>query len=305
MFFLATLAMDITPSSISANILKVVPQYSFYIGCIIFISGIIGNTLNILVFTNLKLFRTNGSAVFLTVESISNLIYQILSFTLPTLTVIYGDDLTARSLVWCRLRYIWAQTCVLTSFFMVCFAACDQFFSTNCRFNLRLTCTLKLARYVAFVEPCMCLVHSVLFGFSFDIQSSLGCAISNPTWARYASLFYYPVLTGLLPIVVASSFSLLAFCNVRRIIRLRVPIVRRELDRQMTAMVFVRVVFLVILTLPYATYRIYVINFPFSRTDRLQYAIGQLLQAIFLTFMRLNFTVRFTSLTRMIASHLF
>ena len=213
--------------------------------------------------------------------------------------------MTERSLVWCRLRYIWAQTCVLISFSMVCFAACDQFFSTNYRFNLRLTCTLKLARYLAFVDPCICLVHSVLFGFSFDIQLSLGCVISNPTWARYASLFFYPVLTGLLPIVVASSFSLLAFRNVRCIIRLQVPIVRRQLDRQMTAIVFVRVVFLVILTLPYAMYRIYVINFPFSRADRLQYAIGQLLQAIFLTFMRLNFTVRFSYLIHIIDSGLF
>jgi hypothetical protein len=150
-------------SSMSVDILNFVPQYSFYTGCVIFIGGIIGNALNIVVFTNIKSFRTNRSALYLTVESIANLVYQFLSLVLTTLTAIYGDDATGRSLVWCRLRYIWSQTCVLISFSMTCCAACDQLFSTNYRLNFRQMCTLKLARYLIFVAPCIALVHSILY----------------------------------------------------------------------------------------------------------------------------------------------
>jgi hypothetical protein len=288
-----------------ADILSAVPQYSFYTGCVIFIGGIIGNALNILIFTNLKSFRVNRSALYLTVESIANFVYQFISIVVTVLTAIYGDDATGRSLVWCRLRYIWAQMCVLISFSMICCAACDQFFSTNYRFNLRQMCTLKLARYLTFIVPCMSLIHSILFGFSFNIQPSFGCVISNPMWSRYASFFLYPVLLGLLPIVIASLFSLLAFYNVRHIIRLQVPIARRQLDRQMTAMVLIRVVFFVILTLPYAIYRIYVTNFPLSRADLLQYAIGRLFQAISLSFASMDYTVRSSYLIHIVNTDLF
>jgi hypothetical protein len=264
----------------SADILSVVSQYSLYTGCIIFTGGLIGNVLNILVFTNIKAFRTNRSARYLAAESIISFVFQFL----PVVT-------TGRSLVWCRLRYIWSQTCVLISFSMICCAACDQFFSTNYRFNVRQMCTLKLARYLTVVVPCIWLVHSILFGLSFNIQPSVGCVISNSIWSRYASFFLYPILEGVLPIVVASSFSLLAFYNVRHIIRLQMPIARRQLDRQMTAMVLIRVMFFVILETPYTIFRIYVINFPLSRTDLLQYAIGRLLQAITLSLASLNYVV--------------
>jgi hypothetical protein len=70
------------------------------------------------------------------------------------------------------------------------------------------------------------------------------------------------------------------------------PIVRRRLDRQMTAMVLLRVVIFVCFTLPYTIYRIYVINFPISQTKPMEYAIGRLIQAIFLSFVDLNYTVK-------------
>jgi hypothetical protein len=70
------------------------------------------------------------------------------------------------------------------------------------------------------------------------------------------------------------------------------PIVRRRLDRQMTAMVLMRVVIFVCFNLPYIVYRVYVINFPTSPTKPVEYAIGRLIQAIFLSFYDLNYTVK-------------
>jgi hypothetical protein len=99
------------------------------------------------------------------------------------------------------------------------------------------------------------------------------------------------VLVGLLPIVIASVFSLLAFQNVRRIVRRQLPIVRRRLDRQMTAMVLIRVIFFICFSIPYITYRIYAINFPVSQSQPMEFATRQLLQAMFGSVSTLNFTV--------------
>ncbi|CAF4039932.1 unnamed protein product, partial [Adineta steineri] len=156
---------------------------------------------------------------------------------LTILTSKYGDDATGRSLGWCKFRYMLAQTLSLTSYYTICLTAIDQFFSTNHQFRLRQMCTIKLARYVTFISICIWIAHSILSGCLFNIQGSLGCVISNPIWQQYTSSFFYPVLIGLLPIAILLLFSLLAFHNVRRIVRRQIPIVRRRLDQQLTAMV--------------------------------------------------------------------
>jgi hypothetical protein len=276
----------------STEILQFVTQYSLYSGCIIFVSGVIGNVLNILVFTQLKLFRDNRSAFYLTVDSISSFLFLFFAISVTILTSIYGDDGTGRWLIWCKCRYILSQPFALTTYYIICLAAVDQFFSTNYRVNLRQMCTLKLARCLTFAFVCLWMVQSIVFGLFSDIQPSVGCVISNPTWLQYTTYFYYPVLSGLLPIIIASFFSILAFRNVRRIVRRQIPIVRRRLDRQMTAMVLLRVLIFVCFTLPYTIYRIYVINFPISKINPMVYAIGRLIQAIFISFVDLDYTVK-------------
>ncbi len=82
--------------------------------------------------------------------------------------------------------------------------------------------------------------------------------------------------------------------NVRRIVRRQLPILRRRLDRQMTAMVLIRVVFFVCLALSYSSYRIYAINSPVSTSQTTEFAIRQLLQAVFGSIATLIYTVKFS-----------
>ncbi|CAF0986263.1 unnamed protein product [Adineta steineri] len=280
-------------SSVSDEILSFATQYSLYTGCILISFGVIGNVLNLLVFTQLKLFRTNRCAFYITIESIFNFIYQLLSITLTILTSIYGDDATGRFLIWCKLRYILGQTCALTNFYMICFSAVDQFFSTNHHFNLRQMCTLKLGRYFAFAFIGFAIIHSIALGSSYDIQLTVGCVISNYVAVQYSTFFFYSILSGFLPVVIASLFSMLAYHNVRHIVRRQLPIVRRRLDKQITAMVLMRVIAYVCLASPYNAYRIYAINFPISRSMPVAYAIGRLIQAILLSIFITNYTINF------------
>jgi hypothetical protein len=285
----------------STEILQFVRQYSVYSGCIIFTSGVIGNILNILTFTQLKLFRDNRWAFYLTVESISSFLYQFVYITVTILTAIYGDDATGRFLPWCRLRYTVPVALVLTTFYTVCLAAIDQFFSTNRRFNLQQLCTLRQAQRLTFVCVCFWIAHSIVFGCFFNIRPSFGCVISNSIMLRYTTYFYYPVLSGALPITVASFFAFLAYRNVRRIVRRQIPIVRRRLDQQMTAMILMRVILLVCLVSPFTIFRIFIINFPISQSELTKYAIAQLVQTILISFVSLNYAV---TLSFLFESHL-
>ncbi|CAF0908274.1 unnamed protein product [Adineta steineri] len=154
-------------------------------------------------------------------------------------------------------------------------------------------CTLKLGRYASFIFICFAIVHSIALGSSYDVQPTLGCALSNYVAVEYSTFFFYPVLGGFLPIVIASSFSALAYHNVRRIVRRQLPIVRRKLDKQITAMVLMRVIAFICLVLPYNAYRIYAINFPTSRSVPMAYAVGRLIQAIFSSISNINFLINF------------
>ncbi|UJR07456.1 hypothetical protein I4U23_011745 [Adineta vaga] len=277
----------------SVDILHFSTQYTLYNAYIILFMGLIGNTINILVFHRLKLFHGNRSAFFLITESISNILYEFVSMSLTILTSIYGDDATGRSDPWCKIKFMLAQVFLLITYFMICCASADQFFSTHSYFHRRQFCTMKSARCSAFIIITIWLIHSVGFALFFSATPFVGCVISNPNAVRYASFFFYPVLAGFLPMTIAATFSLFAFRNVRRIVRRQVPIVRRRLDRQMTAMVFLRVIFFICLIFPYSFYRIYAINYPVSRTQPLPYAIAQLLQTFFLSLVRMNSGINF------------
>ena len=285
--------MNSTLSSTYVAILQIASQYSFYISYITFSAGIVGNGINIIVFTHLKFLRGNRCIFYLTIESIFALVYQIFSIILNILISVYGNDITRNTLIVCKLSYIFSQACSLIIFSMIYFAAADQFFSTNSRYNLRQICTIRLARYLVIIITVLWISHSLLFSFFVNIIPSVGCTISDPNWIRYVTSFFYPILAGFLPIAIASSFSLLAFRNVRHLVRRQVPIVRRRLDRQITAMVLLHVVFYVIFTLPSLIFHMYVLNNTTIPVSSMQFAIVQLIQVILPSIFNLNYSVRF------------
>jgi len=285
------LLSSISTAMSATEILYLATQCSIYSPWFNIIFGLIGNIINLVVFTQLKLFRNNRSAFYITIETISNFLYELFFLCSSILTIIYGDDASGRSLFWCKFRYMLNHPLILMNGYMISCSAMDQYFSTNYRVYQRQICTIKLARIIVYTCIFVSIGHSIAFGLAYDIQPSVGCVISNPIWVHYSSYVYYPFIIGLLPICISSLFSVLAYRNVRRIVRRQIPIVRRRLDKQMTALVLIRVIMFVCLGLPYNTYRIYAINFPIPRIKAMEYAVGKLINSLFLFFVGLNFTV--------------
>jgi hypothetical protein len=169
------MAMNSTESSLtSATIIEIATQYSIYSGYILFIVGIVGNAINMLVFTYLKSFRSNRCVLYLITESISNIVYQFYSIALTISTSLYGNDLTANSLIKCRIKYIFGQSCALITFYTIVISAVDQFFSISYQLYLGQMCTFELARYMVFIMITICIIHSILFsyrnGFALDMR---------------------------------------------------------------------------------------------------------------------------------------
>ncbi|CAF2675839.1 unnamed protein product [Rotaria sp. Silwood2] len=153
--------------------------------------------------------------------------------------------------------------------------------------------TLKLARYSIIIASILCIFQTIPYIIFYDIVSPFGCIIINQGLKYYYSFGYYIFLNGFVPIATSSIFSLLAYRNVRRIIRRQIPIQRRKLDQQLTAMIFVRVILFVAILLPYTLYRIYTVKSPAYPVGSLQYAIVQLITTIAALIMICNYAFNF------------
>lgn len=265
----------------------------FYSTVCIFIIGTIGNLIHLSVLLTLKQFRSNQCAFYLIVESIVDTCQLVILLLVNLLPVTLGYEPANNSLVWCKLRNMIPQTLRLISTSLVCFAAFDQFLSTNPHPSLRQMSSIRLARSLTVIAICLWTAHSIPYGIFYQIGSSRTCTMPNLDLTQYYSYFYYPILHGFLPIFFASLSSLFAYRNVRRLVRRQLNIERRRLDRQLTAMIFVRVIFFVLFLLPYTIYRIYVLNFTVNRANFYPYAVDRLVFAITATLTNFNYTVRF------------
>ncbi|CAF0845993.1 unnamed protein product [Adineta steineri] len=280
-------------SSAIQTILTISQDYSIVTTSIIFIFGFIGNLINIIMFTKYKAFRNNQCIFYLTVESIANIGSLILYFVLGISAFLYGFDLSQYSSIWCKLRTIIGQTLLLIVLSSVCFAAFDQYLSTNYSLYLRQQSTMSLARRLVITAISFSLFHSILFGVFFYAKPRGGCIAYYTVFIQYYSYFFYPFLCGFIPILISGSIGLLAYRNVRRIVRRHLPIVQRRLDQQLTKFVLIRVSFLIILLIPVVTYRIYAMNINIDPNNSMRLAIEKLIFTIINSIFDLNYAVNF------------
>jgi hypothetical protein len=215
-------------------------QSIIYTGFVALVSGVIGNILNIIIFTSLKTFRKTSCAFYLTIASAVNIV-QLLSGLMARIVIAgYHIDLNPASLFLCKLRlYIWTN-CELFWLTCLCFAAIDQFASLTERW--RHLSNIRVARRLVIVALVFWGLYCIPVAFFSNIYLSpttdqLVCAYTNPSFSVYYTRFLFPVLLGCLPIVIRVTFALLSFHRVRGLARRQVPLIRLRRDKQLTAMV--------------------------------------------------------------------
>ncbi|CAF1229433.1 unnamed protein product [Adineta steineri] len=280
-------------TSTGLNIIHFTNKLSQYSSITLFVVGTIGNLLNILVFISLKLFRNNQCAFYFTVESISNIFLITNSLAIYLLASMGNYDVAILSILWCKLRSILFVSCTVITLYTICFSAIDQYLSTSHLFFLRQLSTIKLARCLTIIIVIISLLHTIPFVILLDIQQGV-CTVFHPQMVNYISYIYYPVLIGFLPMTITLIFSLLAYQNVRRIVRRQIPVVRRRLDQQLTAMVLIRIIIFLILTLPFTCLQMYTYLTKITpSSNSYAFAIENLVSSIVTTLLNLNYAISF------------
>ena len=267
---------NVSNSSYAQIIRNISNQFVIYSSFIIIIMGLIGNMLNILIFTGLKIFRGNQSVFYIVIASFADCLTLLIEYLGRIEYRSYDYDLARLSILWCKARGMIFQTGIMISLTTVCFSSIDQYLSTNHRYDLRQSSTLKLAQRLTLINVCIWTLHSIPFGIFYEIQLSTGCTITNKSFRLYFSFVYLVILNGFLPLIVSAVFSALSYRNVRRIIRRQIPIVRRKFDQQLTAMVLARVLFLFVVSIPYGIQLLYNMN----TSDRINTLVGSAIEKL-------------------------
>jgi hypothetical protein len=288
--------MSSSSSSIVQQIEAATDLYLFTCSILNLIIGVISTLSIILIFTSLRAFRGNQCAFYLTIESITDL-GLILFFFPPHIAYHFqGQNFARQSLVWCKLTLMCSYGFGLCSLYIICSMALDQYLSTNHRYSWRQMSTLKLAHRLTLAIISFAWLHSTLFPIFADIRA-LGCSIYHPIVKFYFAFFYYPIMSGVLPLILSTTFSLLAYRNVRRLVRRQTAAVRRRLDHQMTAIALSRVLCIVTLGVPFLGTSLYELNVNSSEQNDIQLAITRLIAHIAQTLLHTNYSVSHFSRT--------
>jgi len=117
------------------------------------------------------------------------------------------------------------------------------------------------------------------------------CMITNQIFQVYVTGIQTIGFYGFLTVIINTLFGLLAYRNIRDLTYRTIPLVRRELDKQLTKIVLIQAVYNFIATIPYLIVNILTLNttiMGFSiNSNQLQFA-----NILTVCIFYLNFSVR-------------
>lgn len=246
----------------------IIQRLNISTGLIVFIFGIIGNILNIIIFMSLKTFRQNPCAFCLIILSISSIGNLILNTLVDSLVSIANKQDNVDAIIPCRVRVSLIQCFGILSRATMCIAAIDQAISTN-RLDRHPGINIRIIRIVFIIVVFISILHSIPFLIFYDVQLLPGtndtiCRISEKyeSFSKYVIYINVPIIHGIIPFIIMTVFALIAFRNIREMRKTKIHVTRLRLEQQLTAMVLTQILSVCITVVPYLT--IYIVRYIIS-----------------------------------------
>ncbi|CAF4145246.1 unnamed protein product [Rotaria sp. Silwood2] len=251
--------------------LNLIQQYLTIVLGVLLVVGIIGNTLNCLVFFRKRL-RSSPCSIFFAAASIANMTVMIY-YIIPTIHSVYNSPPENENLVYCKLRlYIRNALLVISrSYLTLACVACYAQTSRNVR--IRAIFRPKVLLRIVIIIPIIWFIIPLHIPLTTTIQNGK-CNM----WAGAAALYhsiYICFVAAILPTSLMAIFSFMVYKNLRRITRNVHPqhgtgynaeepynqhsekMRFRQRDRQLSMMLFVQIIAYMSFTICYPFYTIY------------------------------------------------
>jgi hypothetical protein len=184
---------------------------------------------------------------------------------------------------------------MLIAFTCLSLATIDQFLATCSSIRWQQLCNIKLARRLCLIFSIFWFLYGITFFTSYDLilipsTGKFDCEIINEIFNKYFKSFHVLILLGVLPISLTVVFGCLAYRNIQQLSYRTLPLVRRELDKQLTVMVLTQVVFNFFAITPYTIINAIMLN-PDTTKDPVENAILSCARILSIILLYLCFSV--------------
>lgn len=247
----------------SSTVPNAARQFSRYISLPVFVLGLIGNSLNVIIFTRRSLIK-NPCTVYLLSSTITNINVLFFGLLVRSLHDDFSIDIIGYSVVLCRLRYFILHTSYTLSSWFLVLASIDRYCLSSRHAYLRnYSCLSKARRSIALTSVGCLLIYIHILGF-FQIENlSSGpyCYAEIGSYRVFYDFLFFALFSCLPPI----SMMIIGLATLRhvRLVRQRIrttgAIVRsiNRKDRQLIVMLFVQLIATILCTLPHAILKLY------------------------------------------------
>ncbi|CAF2341775.1 unnamed protein product [Rotaria sp. Silwood2] len=208
-----------------ASLTLISQQFTIYFGIPVFISGLIGNCLNILMFLSRKLFPPSPCQFYLLTASISSLIAIVIPLSLRILIGLQYD-VTKTNLFLCKARQYLGHVSILTSLTCVSWATIDRYLISCREVHFRQMSKMSTARLLCVSTVVFWSLHGLPIVIMVNIYPTAAnqtvCVNRSTVYAYYLNYFIILILYNLLPLAIFVAFGLLAWKNIHKIHRRRI-----------------------------------------------------------------------------------
>ncbi|CAF1320024.1 unnamed protein product [Didymodactylos carnosus] len=241
-------------------------QFTIYFGIPVFICGLIGNCLNILMFLSKKLFPPSPCQLHLLTASISSLIAIVIPLLLRILIGLQYD-VTKTNLFLCKARQYLGHVSILTSLTCVSWATIDRYLISCRQARFRQISRMSTARLLCVATVVFWSLHGLPIVIMVNIYPAAAnqtvCVNKSIIYGYYLNYFVILILYNLLPLAIFVAFGLLTWKNMHKIHRRRIgpqqqrlPTNQRQ-EYQLTRMLLLQIGSISISTTPYAIDSLY------------------------------------------------
>jgi hypothetical protein len=228
-------------------------QLNIYVGSFFLLTGLVGNRMNIFIFSSVRSYRTTPCTFYFLIGSIVNFIYIIINLIIRIVSAGFGIDLVRTSLIWCRIRAFIIGSLSPISFTCSCLATIDQFLITSQNVSLRDYSSIKSAQRIVIIIIIIWCLHGIPVFLFYNIPPfTYGCASTNRVYAGYVPIFVSVVICAI-PVFIIIVFGYLTYLNIR----LTRGLIERHTDRQVTKMTLIQAILVVISMSPSGIYDTY------------------------------------------------
>lgn len=249
-----------------------------YLSVSIFIFGVIGNLLNILVLTH-RSIRSNSCIFLFLVSSIANLISIIFGLTTRILSN-WELDITEHYDLPCKFRAFITFSSRTIAVWLIMLATIDRWLLSSSQLHRRELSSLRSSQRgcVILTITSMSFYSHMLFCYQANLtKTPLKCYGKNSI-CRLGTDLIYAGFTIIFPVILMTGFGLKTISNIREVQACLKPSEtssdrsanreplntnhphtqkRRKLENYLRRMLFIQVILLILLTLPQAAHKIF------------------------------------------------